>query len=63
MSQDDRQTDITPEDPDLTPPEGDELEEGNTEIDDEPMGVPADGDSTVNDQPGIPRDGEPPASE
>lgn len=58
-----RQTDITPEDPDLEKPDSEEpLEEGNTEVPDEPMGVPAEGESSVGDQPGIP-EGEPPASE
>jgi hypothetical protein len=60
---DERQTDITPDDPDLERPSDDELRGGATEIDDEPMGVPADGDSSVGDQPGIPAEGEPPASE
>lgn len=58
-----RQTDITPEDPDLEHPADDELRGGEAEIDDEPLGVPADGDSSVNEQPGIPAEGEPPASE
>jgi hypothetical protein len=58
-----RQTDITEEEPDLQPPADDELRGGTTEIPDEPMGVPADGDSSVGDQPGIPEEGEPPASE
>lgn len=57
----DKQTDIVDDDPDIPaemPPAGG----GTTEIDDEPLGVPADGDSSVSDQPGIP-EGEPPASE
>jgi hypothetical protein len=46
-----------PEDP-PTGPSG-----GTTETPDEPLGVPADGESDeVGDQPGIPK-GEPPASE
>ena len=58
-----RQNDISPEDPDYERPDDDELRGGSTEVDDEPMGVPADGDTSVSDQPGIPREGEPPASE
>lgn len=56
-----RQTDITPTDPDLERPDDDEQRGGTTEVPDEPLGVPADGDSSVGDQPGIP-DGEPPAA-
>ena len=53
---------MSDETPDL--PDDDELRGGTTEIDDEPLGVPADGDSDhVGDQPGIPSEGEPPASE
>jgi hypothetical protein len=57
-----RQTDITPEEPDYERPADEDVRGGETEIDDEPLGVPADGDSSVNDQPGIPDGGEPPAS-
>ena len=49
-----RQTDITPEETDYEPPSDDELRGGTTEIDDEPP---------VGAQPGIPENGEPPASE
>ena len=55
------QNDIVEDDPDYERPT--EPGGGTTEIDDEPMGVPAEGDSSVNDQPGIPTEGEPPASE
>ena len=57
-----RQTDITPDEPDLEHPDDDEQRGGTSEIPDEPLGVPAEGDSSVGDQPGIP-DTEPPASE
>ena len=43
--------------PDTDPP----AEGGTTEVPDEPLGVPADGDSDVGDQPGLP-EVEPPAS-
>jgi hypothetical protein len=57
-------TDETPT-PELPDPDDESLRGGTTEIDnDEPLGVPADKDSEqVGDQPGIPSEGEPPASE
>jgi hypothetical protein len=55
-----RQTDITPEDPDLERPGDDELEGGTTETPDEPMGVQPEADPSEPDQPGIPDEDEPP---
>ena len=49
--------DETPEVPDELPEGGG----GESEVDDEPLGVPEDGDSSTGDQPGIP-EREPPSS-
>ncbi len=49
-----RQTDITPEEPDLSLPDDDELRGGTTETPDQPLGVQRDEDPDINDQPGIP---------
>ena len=50
----DRETPITPDDPDVPsrpPPPGD----GSPEVDDQPLGVPADLDETEAPLPGLPR--------
>lgn len=49
-----RQTDITPEEPDVSLPADDELRGGTTETPDRPMGVQPGDDPDLNDQPGIP---------
>ena len=55
-----RQTDITPQEPDVSQPDDDELRGGTTETDDEPMGVQPDADPDEPEQPGIPDSDEPP---
>jgi hypothetical protein len=55
-----RQTDITPEDPDLERPDEDELAGGTVETPDEPMGVQPGADPSEPVQPGIPDEDEPP---
>lgn len=55
------ETPITPEDPDIPdspPPPGD----GSPELDDDPLGVPADADRDDVSLPGLP-DGEPPQAD
>jgi hypothetical protein len=59
---DDETPQITPEDPEIPaerPPAG----SGGPELEDTPLGADPDEEVDPTDQPGIPTDGEPPASE
>lgn len=59
---DDRTPDITPQDPDIPsepPPAG----SGGPELEDEPLGTQRGDEPDPTAQPGIPTEGEPPASE
>ncbi len=59
---DDRTPDLTPDDPDIpsAPPLA---ESGEPEVEDQPLGGDPDEDADPDAQPGIPTEGEPPASE